>query len=44
MVGLGDRAPEFALEDQFGRKVKLSHFKGRSNALLLFYPLDWTPT
>ncbi len=44
MVAVGDRAPEFALEDQFGRKVELGHFKGRSNVLLLFYPLDWTPT
>ncbi len=44
MTKIGEPAPDFALEDQFGRTVKLSESRGRSNVLLLFYPLDWTPT
>ncbi len=44
MVDVGDRAPGFTLEDQFGRRVELSQFKDRANVLLLFDPLDWTPT
>ncbi|MBW2272488.1 MAG: redoxin domain-containing protein [Deltaproteobacteria bacterium] len=44
MIGVGDAAPDFTLEDQFGRKVALGDFKGRRHVLLLFYPLDWTPT
>ncbi len=44
MTNVGDQAPDCSLEDQFGRKVELARFRGRSNVLLLFYPLDWTPT
>ena len=44
MANIGDQAPDFSLEDHFGRKVELARFRGRSNVLLLFYPLDWTPT
>ncbi len=33
----GDRAPEFALQDQQGQTVKLSDFKGKK-VLLFFYP------
>ena len=44
MTQIGDSAPNFALEDQFGRKIELSQFQGKSHVLLLFYPLDWTPT
>ncbi len=44
MTNVGDQAPDFSLDDQFGRKVELARFRGRSNVLLLFYPLDWTPT
>ena len=44
MIEVGAQAPDFALKDQFGREIKLSDFRGKSNVLLLFYPLDWTPT
>lgn len=44
MVKIGEQAPEFSLDDHFGRKVQLSRLRGRCNVLLLFYPLDWTPT
>ena len=44
MIGVGESAPDFALEDHLGRKVALGDFKGRRHVLLFFYPLDWTPT
>ncbi len=44
MIALGEKAPEFALKDHLGREVKLSDFNGRRHLMLLFYPLDWTPT
>lgn len=44
MINEGDRAPDFTLKDQFGREVSLSDFAGRRHVLLVFYPLDWTPT
>ena len=44
MTAIGDKAPDFALQDQFGRTVELAAFRGKSNVMLLFYPLDWTPT
>lgn len=33
----GDRAPEFALTDQFGKKIQLIDFQGRL-LLLYFFP------
>ena len=44
MTKIGEQAPDFALEDHFGRKIELSKSRGKANVLLLFYPLDWTPT
>jgi peroxiredoxin len=44
MIAEGTSAPEFTLKDQFGREISLSDFRGRQHVLLLFYPLDWTPT
>ena len=44
MIDEGTTAPGFTLEDQFGRKVSLADFRHRYHVLLLFYPLDWTPT
>jgi peroxiredoxin Q/BCP len=38
----GVRAPAFRLEDQEGRTVKLSDFKGRK-LLVYFYPKADTP-
>ena len=44
MLNENSAAPDFELADQFGRKVSLSQFKGKQHVLLLFYPLDFTPT
>jgi peroxiredoxin Q/BCP len=42
MLASGSTAPAFALEDQDGRTVRLSSFKGR-RVLLYFYPKADTP-
>jgi cytochrome oxidase Cu insertion factor (SCO1/SenC/PrrC family) len=44
MISVGERAPDFELQDHLGRKVKSDDFKGKRHVMLLFYPLDWTPT
>jgi peroxiredoxin len=52
VIEAGRKAPGFSLKDQFQREVSLAQFNGRRHAqfngrrhvLLLFYPLDWTPT
>lgn len=41
-VGAGDTAPPFALTNQHLQTVELSEFRGRSNVLLVFYPLTFT--
>jgi len=42
MLKAGDRAPDFALEDQNGEVVRLSDYKGKK-LLLYFYPKADTP-
>ena len=44
MTGIGETAKDFTLNDHFGRAVSLGASRGKCNFLLLFYPLDWTPT
>jgi peroxiredoxin len=44
VIEAGTQAPEFALADQFGRTISLSQFRDRQHVMLLFYPLDFTPT
>jgi len=44
VIETGTKAPGFSLKDQFQREVSLSQFGGRRHVMLLFYPLDWTPT
>jgi peroxiredoxin len=43
-IALGQPAPDFALKDQNQKEVRLSDFRGKSNVVLVFYPLDWSPT
>lgn len=40
---VGQPAPEFCLESHLGRAVRLSDFRGKSNVVLAFFPLAWTP-
>jgi peroxiredoxin Q/BCP len=42
MLKIGDKAPAFAAEDQSGKTVSLSDFKGKT-VVLYFYPRDLTP-
>ncbi len=44
MIAVGDRAINFSLKDHLGREVSLASFKGERHVMLLFYPLDFTPT
>ena len=45
MVVAGHEAPDFELPSNMekGKKVKLSDFRGKSNVVIAFYPLAWTP-
>ncbi len=44
IIGTGADAPDFELDSHLDSKVKLSDFKGKKNVMLVFYPLDFTPT
>ena len=39
---VGDMAPDFTLNDQNGKPVKLSDFRGKQNVALAFYVLAFT--
>src|SRR5258708_12669643 len=43
-IGVGQTAPDFALQNQDKNEVKLSDFAGKKNVVLVWYPLDWSPT
>lgn len=40
---VGDTAPDFELEDQNGKKVRLSQFNGKKNVILAFFPFAFSP-
>ena len=42
MLGVGDKAPDFSLEDASGTRHGSKDFKGRK-IVLYFYPKDDTP-
>lgn len=45
MIEVGKQAPEFELASHLaGKTYSLGQFKGQKNVMLVFYPLDWTPT
>jgi thioredoxin-dependent peroxiredoxin len=35
---VGDKAPDFTLQDAFGKSYKLSDYKGKSPVIVYFYP------
>jgi peroxiredoxin len=43
-LSVGQPAPDFTLKDQNQKEVKLSDFAGKKRVVLVFYPLDWSPT
>ena len=40
---VGDKAPEFRLPDHTGGYIRLSGYRQKSNVVIAFYPLAWTP-
>ena len=42
-IEVGDIAPDFELEDQNGKKVRLSQYRGKKNVLLAFFPFAFSP-
>ena len=42
-IDVGTQAPDFTLKNQDEKEWKLSDHKGR-NVVLMWYPLDWSPT
>ena len=43
MIQTGNEAPEFDLQVDGARRVRLSDFRGERNVLLVFHPFAWTP-
>jgi len=43
MPSVGNPAPEFKLQGIGGKEWSLADQKGKRNAVILFYVLDWTP-
>jgi mycoredoxin-dependent peroxiredoxin len=43
-ITVGQMAPDFVLPNQDKKEVKLSDFAGKRNVVLVWYPLDWSPT
>lgn len=41
---IGQAAPDFSLNNQFGEKVTLSSFQGKKNVVVVFYPYSFTGT
>lgn len=44
IIETGASAPDFELDSHLKDQVKLSDFAGKKNVMLVFYPLDFTPT
>ena len=42
LLNVGQKAPDFSLQDQTGKEISLSHFLGKK-VVLYFYPKDNTP-
>lgn len=44
LIEPGAQAPTFSLDSHLDRKVDTAELAGGKNLLLVFYPLDFTPT
>jgi peroxiredoxin len=44
MIEIGATAPTFSRVDHLGRTVDLAALRGKRHVMLVFYPLDFTPT
>ena len=43
MPRIGEKAPNFDVNDHRGNRVCLADFRGKKNVVLFFYPKDFTP-
>ena len=43
-VEVGEKAPAFELASTQGGIIRLADFTGKKEVVLLFYPMDFTPT
>lgn len=43
-LNIGDKAPEFSLQNTEGKYIRLSDYESKRNVLLLFFPLAFTST
>jgi peroxiredoxin len=44
---IGESAPDFdlaAVQGEIETRVRLQDFRGKKNVLVVFHPVDWTPT
>lgn len=44
MIEIGSEAPTFSRVDHLGRAVDLAALRSKRHVMLVFYPLDFTPT
>ena len=44
IIATGTKAPSFELDSHLDTKESLAQFAGKKNVMLVFYPLDFTPT
>jgi mycoredoxin-dependent peroxiredoxin len=42
-IAIGETAPDFTLQNQDKKDVKLSDFASKKNVVIVWYPLDWSP-
>lgn len=40
---IGDAAPDFAGEEQYGNVIRLSNYRGKWDLIMVFYTFDWNP-
>lgn len=40
-IKVGDKAPDFTLENMDGKRISLSDFRGKKNVVLVFYRGHW---
>jgi len=43
MLRVGDKAPHFILNNQYGNPVDISHYIGKQALIIYFYPKNFTP-
>ena len=41
---VGEKAPDFTLKSTLDKEVSLEDYQGEKNVVLVFYPLDFSPT